>query len=153
MPTDLPSCVTRPKHHRGKIIITTDTSYLWRRVATGSRWREHIITVLLGGIKTERHIPGTLRSPADCCFGNERFQLILFVWRFSLLSVSAWDGRSALQAMCWRSWEKQKRAKTRAEGWGRSFRMREKLKLSQRHDPPTLCTELWPAGIHGHSKT
>lgn len=26
MPSDLPSSLTRPKHHRGKIIITTDTS-------------------------------------------------------------------------------------------------------------------------------
>lgn len=33
MPSDLPSSATRPKHHRGRIIITADTS------TSGADWQ------------------------------------------------------------------------------------------------------------------
>lgn len=64
--------------------------YLWRRLATGSRWREHIITVLLGDIKTERRIPGTLHSPADFCFRNAKLTSIVCLMLLFVLSGHSW---------------------------------------------------------------
>lgn len=86
MPSDLPSSMTRPKHQ------TENNNniwhfYLWRRLTTGSRWREHIITVSLGDIKTERHIPGSRHSLADYRVWNEKLKPILFV-RFSPFVLS-----------------------------------------------------------------
>lgn len=67
MPSDPPSSVTRPKHQRGKIIITTDTSPSGTDGQLDPDGGEHIITVLLGDIKTVRHIPGSCpRLSADC---------------------------------------------------------------------------------------
>lgn len=68
MPSDLPSSVTRPKHQRGKIIITADTSPSGTdgQLDPDGGWG-HIITVLLKDIKTARHIPGSRPSlSADC---------------------------------------------------------------------------------------
>ena len=88
MPSDLPSTVTRPKHHRGKI-ISTDTS------TSGADWQldpdgGSISLLFYWAISKQKSTfqePFTLLQIA--AFEIEKLKPMLFVCCFSLFSVSA----------------------------------------------------------------
>lgn len=109
MPNDLLSSASRSENHREN--NNNWHVYLCYRLATGSRWREHIITVLLGNIKTESHMEASTLPP------TATFEMKNLSW-YCLCAVSLcslWVLKIDISGNVLRCWEKQKRAQEQGQ--------------------------------------
>lgn len=139
MPNDLPSSATRPKHHRGEIIITTDTS------TSGADWQldpdgGSISLPFYWEISKQR---GTFRerfTPLQTsCFWNERILFCLSaVFLCSQQGLPGWT-----QCMLGNALEVLREGEKTATGWRR--------KVAQTHSKKSSTSHCGLQG--GHSKT
>lgn len=148
MPSDLPSSVTRPKHHRGKIIITTDTS------TSGADWQldpdgGSISLQFYWEISKQK---GTFQEPFTllqiAAFEMKKVDSVCLPFHFVLSERSRWTqciAGNAVEVLR----EAGKSKDQGHAGWDRSFTIGRKSNSLEN----TLSAPNWPAGIRSHSKT